>query len=62
MFGFISDLTKVVVKTVLVLPVAVAADVLTLGGELTDRHPADDGPTTKALNSISDSFNDLLKD
>lgn len=37
MFGILDDLVKTVVKVAVVLPVSVAADVVTLGGELSDK-------------------------
>ena len=37
MFGFIGDLTKAAVGAVIETPIAIAADVVTLGGALTDK-------------------------
>jgi hypothetical protein len=37
MFGMLSNLTKAVVGVVIETPVAVVADVVTLGGSLTDK-------------------------
>jgi len=38
MFGMISDLAKAAVGVVVETPVAIAADVVTLGGALTERN------------------------
>ena len=38
MFGILGDLTKAVVGVVVETPIAIAADVVTLGGALTDRN------------------------
>ena len=38
MFGILGDLTKAVVGVVIETPLAVAADVITLGGTLTDKN------------------------
>lgn len=37
MFGLLTDLTKAVVGVVVETPIAIAADVLTLGGAITDK-------------------------
>lgn len=37
MFGLLTGLVETVVKTAVVLPVSVVADVVTLGGELSDK-------------------------
>lgn len=37
MFGLITGLVETVVKTAVALPIAVVADVVTLGGELNDK-------------------------
>lgn len=37
MFGFIGDLTKAVVGVVVETPIAMVADVVTLGGTMTDK-------------------------
>lgn len=37
MFGLLTGLVETVVKTAAVLPVSVVADVVTLGGELSDK-------------------------
>lgn len=37
MFGILGDLTKAVVGVVVETPIAIAADVATLGGALTDK-------------------------
>jgi hypothetical protein len=38
MFGIIGSLTKAVVGVVVEAPIAIAADVMTLGGTLTDKN------------------------
>jgi hypothetical protein len=38
MFGILGDLTKAVVGVVIETPIAIAADVITLGGTLTDKN------------------------
>ena len=38
MFGILGDLTKAVVGVVVETPIAIAADVLTLGGSITDKN------------------------
>ena len=38
MFGILGDLTKAVVGVVIETPIAVAADMLTLGGSITDKN------------------------
>lgn len=37
MFGFLGDLTKAVVGVVVETPIAMVADVVTLGGSMTDK-------------------------
>lgn len=37
MFGIIGELTKAVVGAVVEMPIAIAADVVTMGGALTDK-------------------------
>lgn len=37
MFGILGDLTKAAVGVVVETPIAIAADVLTLGGSITDK-------------------------
>lgn len=37
MFGFLGDLTKAVVGVVVETPIAMVADVVTLGGTMTDK-------------------------
>ena len=38
MFGILGDLTKAVVGVVVETPIAIAADMLTLGGSITDKN------------------------
>ena len=49
MFGILEDLTKAVVGAVVETPVALVADVLTLGGALTD---TDEPYTATALKGV----------
>lgn len=55
MFGVLKGLAEVVVKTA-VLPVTIAADVVTLGGELADKKQSYTG---EMLGSISKSIEDM---
>ena len=52
MFGILSNLTKAVVGTVIETPIAVVADVVTLGGSLTDR---DTPYTSEAVSKVVDN-------
>jgi hypothetical protein len=60
MFGLLKGLVETVVKTAVVLPVSVVADVVTLGGELNDKG----GQTYcgDALDSISRSIKEMTDD
>ena len=49
MFGILGDLTKAVVGVVIETPIAVAADMLTLGGSITDK---DEPYTATALKGV----------
>lgn len=49
MFGFIGDLAKATVGVVIETPLAIAADVVTMGGALTDK---DEPYTCTALKKI----------
>ncbi len=55
MFSMLSNLTKAVVGVVVETPIAVVADVVTLGGSLTDK----DKPYT--AEAVSKVANNLLK-
>ncbi len=52
MFGMLGNLTKAVVGVVVETPIAVAADVLTLGGSLTDQ---DKPYTAQAVEKVVDN-------
>lgn len=49
MFGMLSDLAKAAVGVVVETPIAIAADVLTLGGSLTDK---DEPYTATAVKNV----------
>lgn len=57
MLGFITGLAETIVKTAVGLPVAVVADVCTLGGEVTDKKGQ--CYTGDMLDSINDSLEDM---
>lgn len=57
MFGLLSGLVKTVVKTAVVLPVSIAADVVTIGGELTDKRGRT--YTGDAIQGISKSLKEM---
>lgn len=59
MFGILTGLVKVAVKTTL-LPVTVAADIVTLGGELTDKRSGT--YTGDMLTGIGESLEELADD
>lgn len=59
MFGLIRGFVGAVVKTAVVLPVSVVADVATLGGELTDRKKP---YTSDALKGIGKSIQEMSDD
>ena len=61
MLGFISGLTKTVVKTAVGLPVAIVADTVTFGGLITDKkgHQSYSGDM---LDSINDSLEEMTDD
>jgi hypothetical protein len=59
MFGLIKGLVGAVVKTAVVLPVSIVADVATLGGELTDRRKP---YTSDALKGIGKSIQEISDD
>ncbi len=58
MFGFVKGLTGTVVKTAVGLPVTVVADVVTLGGTLTDKR-GKNTYTGDMLNSIGESIDEM---
>lgn len=58
MFGMIGSLTKAVVGVVIETPVAVVADVVTLGGTLTDK---DEPYTSKAVGKVIDNLADATE-
>ena len=49
MFGILEDLTKAVVGIVVETPIAIVADVVTMGGVLTDK---DESYTTTAIKGV----------
>ena len=49
MFGILGDLTKAVVGVVIETPVAIAADMLTLGGSITDKNEPYTAATLKGV-------------
>jgi hypothetical protein len=49
MFGLFESLTKAVIGVVVETPIAIVADMLTMGGALTDK---DEPHTTTALKSV----------
>lgn len=55
MFGMLTSLTKAVVGAVVETPIALAADVLTLGGSLTDKS---EPYTATALKRVADNVQD----
>lgn len=52
MFGILGDLTKAVVGVVIETPIAIAADVVTIGGALTDK---DEPYTATALKGVMEN-------
>lgn len=58
MFNLIGNLTKAVVGVVVETPVAVVADVITLGGSLTDK---DKPYTAEALSKVVQNVQDATK-
>ncbi len=56
MFGMLTSLTKAVVGAVIETPIAVVADVVTLGGALTDQHePYTATSVKKVMQNIEDA-------
>ena len=60
MFKLLGDIVGVAAKTVVGLPVAVAADVVTLGGNLTDKRGRTH--TGDMLKGIEESIKDIADD
>ena len=58
MFNLIGNLTKAVVVVVVETPIAVVADVITLGGSLTDK---DKPYTADALSKVVQNVQDATK-
>ena len=58
MFGMLKDLTKAVVGAVVETPIALAADVLTLGGSITDK---DEPYTATALKGVMQNVESATK-
>ena len=58
MFGILGDLTKAVVGVVIETPIAVAADVLTLGGSITDK---DEPYTATAIKGVMKNIEHATK-
>lgn len=59
MFGMLSDLTKAAVGIVIETPIAVAADVVTMGGVLTDK---DQPYTATALEKVVKNVENATKE
>ena len=56
MFGFIESLTKATIGVVVEAPLAVVADVVTLGGELTDQKQTyTETAVSKIVKNVQDS-------
>jgi len=56
MFGMFESLTKAVVGVVIETPLAIAADVVTLGGALTDKEvPYTTTAVSKVVKNVQDS-------
>lgn len=58
MFGFIGGLVETVAKTTVALPISVVADVVTVGGMLSDKKGSQTY-TGDAIDSISDSIDKM---
>ena len=58
MFGMLSDLAKAAVGVVIETPIAVVADVVTMGGALTDK---DQSYTTTALEKVMENVENATK-
>lgn len=55
MFGMLTSLTKAAVGVVVETPMAIAADIVTLGGSLTDK---DEPYTAKAISKVVENLSD----
>lgn len=60
MFKFISGVAGAVVKTTIGLPVSAAADVATLGGDITNKR-GNQSYTGDMLDSIGDSLDEMTE-
>ena len=58
MFGLFENLTKAVIGVVVETPVAIVADMLTMGGALTDK---DEPHTATALKGVMKNIEDATK-
>lgn len=58
MFGMLESLAKAAVGVVVETPLAIAADVVTLGGALTDR---DQPYTAEAISNVVENVSDAVK-
>ena len=58
MFGMLGSLTKAVVGAVVETPLAAAADIVTMGGALTDK---DEPYTSTALKKVVENVEDATK-
>lgn len=58
MFGMLESLTKAVVGAVIETPIAVVADVVTLGGSLTDK---DEPYTATSVGKVMDNLSDATE-
>lgn len=58
MFSILGDLAKAVVGVVVETPVAIAADVITLGGSLTDR---EESYTASAVKNVMENVKNSTK-
>ncbi len=58
MFGMLSDLAKAAVGVVIETPIAVVADVVTMGGSLTDK---DQPYTATALEKVMENVENATK-
>lgn len=61
MFGLVSGLVKVAVKTAVVLPVAVVMDVATFGGDLSDKRTSQ-SYSGDVIDSINNDFREICDD
>ena len=58
MFGILGDLTKAAIGVVVETPIAIAADMLTLGGSITDK---EEPYTATALKGVMDNITHATK-